>query len=83
MLYEKTLKPVDTGGIVNGYVFFMFNRDKSYINVPGTTMEIVFSDVAGKRYSIPENRFPINDLGYDIPYTPGVELNEKKLIRKK
>ena len=79
LIYEKTLKPIATGEIINGYVLFWIDIEKEKLNSQGTTMEIVFSDVEGKQYSIFEDKFPVKETNYQIPYTPGVQFKEEPI----
>lgn len=78
-IYERTLKPIAQGEIINGYLHFWIRRDKEKVNVSGTTMEIRYSDITRKQYRILLDIFPYKTDDYQIPYIPGLQFKEKPL----
>src|SRR5437773_785088 len=70
-LYEKTLKPIESGGKAPGLLYFVFEGiPRDLLTVPGTRWVLLFADVFGKQY---ESEPFIMTPGAKPGYIPGTE----------
>ncbi len=70
-LYEKAIEPIPRGGLVRGWLRFVFEGvDQDRIRAPGTRWSLSFADVTGKHY---ESDYVMSGKDGDPRYIPGAE----------
>jgi len=76
LIYEKTVNPIQTGGMVVGYLHFRTTFQRDEVRAPDTLIKVFFFDVMGKQC---EANFDYNtSISLPVPrYTPGVQTTRE------